>query len=113
MGCDDPSTGQPPPQLLGDRLLVRRVAEREEQAHSDGLDVVTELRERPKLQRSDHPLWPDPLADADTALQRHERFRMRGAEAVQLRAVLPPQMEQMLEARRRHERGPRALPLEQ
>mgnify|MGYP003694585641 CR=1 FL=1 len=35
---------EPPPQLLGDRALVRRVAEREQQADRDRLDVVPELR---------------------------------------------------------------------
>jgi hypothetical protein len=32
------------------------------------------------------------------ALERHERLRVRGAEPVEVRAVLPPQVEQVLEA---------------
>ena len=109
---DDARPRQPPPQLLRDRPLVRGVAEREEQADRDRLDAV-ELRQRVELERLEHAVGPDPLADAVTALERDERLRVRRAEPVELRAVLPPQVEQVLEAGGRDERRSRALALEQ
>ena len=48
-----------------------------------------------------------------TALERNERLRMGRAEPVEVRAVLAPQVEQVLEAGGRDERGPRAPALEQ
>ena len=51
-----------------------RVAEREQQA--DGDRVRVDLRQRAELERRDHPVRPDPLADAEAALERHERLGM-------------------------------------
>ncbi len=109
---DHARPGQPPPQLLGDRPLVRGVAEREEQADRDRLDAV-EVRQRVELERLEHAVGADPLADAVTALERDERLGVRRAEPVELRAVLPPQVEQVLEAGGRDEGRSRALALEQ
>ena len=110
---DDPRARQAAPQLLRHRALVRRVAEREQQADGDRLDVLGELRQRVELQRLEHAVGADPLAHAVAALERHERLRMRGAEPVEVRAVLPPQVQQVLEPGGRDERGPRSLALEQ
>src|SRR2546423_346935 len=99
---------RPSPQLVRPRPFMRGVAEGEEQAHGDSLDVATELRERAERERLEHAVGADPLADAVTALERHERLRMRRTEPVELRAVLPPQVEQMLEAGSRDEGRPRA-----
>ena len=109
---DDARARQAPPQLLRDGPLVRGVAEREKQADRDRLDAV-EVRQRVELERLEHAVGADPLADAVTALERDERLGVRRAEPVELRAVLPPQVEQVLEAGGRDERRPRALALEQ
>ena len=80
---DDARVRQPPPQLVGDRPLVRRVAEREEEADRDRLRV-----QRPaasEVERLDDAVRPDPLAHPDAALERHERRRVRRAEPVQVR----------------------------
>ena len=112
MRGDDARPGQPPPQLLGDRPLVRGVAEGEEQADGDRLRAV-EIRQRVELERLEHAVGADPLTDAVTALERDERLRVRRAEPVELRAVLPPQVQQVLEAGGRDEGRSRALALEQ
>ena len=62
---------------------------------------------------SSSPSGPEPAAHAVAALQRNQRLRMRLAEPVQMRARLPPQVQQMLEALVADERGAGAAPLEQ
>ena len=52
-------------------------------------------------------------ANADAAIQWYERLRMRLAQAVERRAVLPAQVEQVLETGIRHEGGASPLALEQ
>ena len=47
------------------------------------------------------------------ALERHERLRMLGTESVEVGSVLPPEVQNMLEAVGRDEGGPSASPLEQ
>ena len=101
-----------PPQLGRDGLLVRRVAEREEEADGDRLRLA-ELGERVEVERLELALRPEPAADAVAALERHERLRMLGAEAVEVRARLAPQVEQMLEAGVPDVRDAGAAPLEQ
>ena len=101
-----------PPQLRHDRPLVRGVAEGEEQADGDRLGVA-EVGQRAELERRELAVRPDPPAHAERALERHERLRMPGAEPVEVRAILPAQVEHVLEALGRHERRPRAAPLQQ
>ena len=101
----------PPALLGGDRPLVRRVPESEEQADGDRLGV--DVGERLERERGDDPVGPDPLAHADAALERDERLRLVDLEAVEMSAVLAAQIEEVLEPLGRHERGARALPLEQ
>jgi hypothetical protein len=90
---------------------VRGVAEREEQAHRDRLGV--ELGQRVEVELLEHTVGPDPLAHADAALERDERLRVRFAEPVEVRARLPPQVQEMLEPGRGDERRLRPGPLEE
>ena len=108
---DDARSGQPPPQLVGHGRFVPRVAEREEQAHGDRLRI--DLRQRLEIERPQNALRPDPLVDAEAALERHERLRMVVAEPVEMSARLPTQVEQVLEPGGRDERRLRALALEE
>ena len=59
------------------------------------------------------PSGPMRSRNAMTIVERDERLRMLGAQPVEVRAVLPPQMEQMLEAGSGHERRACALAFEQ
>ena len=108
---DDVSGRVAPPQLVGDGELVSGVAEREEQADRDRLGV--ELGQRAQVERLEHALGPDPLSHAVTALERDERLGVLGAQPVEVRPRLPAQVQEVLEAGRGHERGPRALALEE
>ena len=108
---DDAHAGHPPPQLVRDRPLVGRIPEREQRADRDRLRV--ELRKRVQVEWFENALRPDPLPYAKAALEGHERLGMVGAQPVQVCAILPPQMEEMLETGCRHERRPGALSLEQ
>ena len=92
---------------------MRRIAEREQQTDRDRLHLVRELRQRAELDRGEHTLRPDSLTHTETALERDNRFRMRLAEAVEVCAVLPAQVQQVLEPVRRDERGACALALQQ
>ena len=109
---DDVDAGMAPPQLRRDRLLVRRIAEREQQADGDRLRVA-EVGKRVELERLELALRPEPAAHAVAALERHERLGMLGAEAVEMGARLPAQVEEVLEARVADVRGARAAPLEE
>ena len=109
---DDVCLRMPAAQLRHDRALVRRVAEGEEEADRDRLRVA-QVGQRREVERRQLAFRPDPPAHAERALERHERLRMRGAEPVEVRAVLAPQVEHVLEALGRDERRPRAAPLEQ
>ena len=46
----------------------------------------------------DDAIRADPLAHTETALERDERLRMVDVEPVEMRTILPPQVEQVLEA---------------
>ncbi len=111
MRSDDVCLRRSPAQLGGDGALVRRVAEREEQADGDRLGV--HLGQRREVERPDDAVRADPLAHAVTSFDRDERLRMPRLGSVEVGTVLTPQVEQVLEALGRHERGPRSLALEQ
>jgi hypothetical protein len=108
---NDVSRGQPTRDLRGDGALVARIPEGEQQADRDRLGV--ELGEGAKVEWLDDAIRPHPLADAEAVLDRHERLGMVLAEPVEVRPVLAPQVQEVLEACRRDERRPRALPLQQ
>ena len=55
-------------------------------------------RQGAEVQRLQLALGAEPPADAVTALDRHERLGMLGAEPVEVSARLAPQMKEMLEA---------------
>ena len=101
---------QAPSQLIGDRRLVSRIAKREERADSDRLGV--ELRKRVEVERHEHAVGPHPLAHAVAVLESNERLGMFGAQPVEMRAVLPAQMKQVLETGRGDERRTGTLALE-
>jgi hypothetical protein len=111
VGHDDVGTWQPPSQLVRDRELVGRVAEREEQADGDRLRV--DLWQRPQIQGLDNTVRPDPLSHAVAALERHERRRMVSTESIQMRAVLAAQMQQLLESGGRDKGRPGSLAFEE
>ena len=62
---------------------------------------------------SSTPCGPDALADAEAALQRDERLGVAVAEAVEMGARLPPQVQDVLEAGGGDEGRARALALEE
>ena len=113
MRGDHADTGKPATQLVGHGALVTRVPECEEQADGDGFDVGVDLRERGKIERIEDSLGPDPLAHPEGAVERHQRLRVVLAEPVQVRPVLPPDVQEVLEARGRDECGPGSSPLEE
>ena len=94
----DVRVGTASAELLGDRSLVGRVSEGEQEAHGDCLGVHGGNARQ--IQRRDDAFGADALADADAALERHEGLGMVEVEAVQVRPVLPAQVEEMLEAPR-------------
>jgi hypothetical protein len=81
-----------------------------EKADGDGFGV--ELRERPHLEGLEHAFGTHPLANADAALERHERLRMIGAQPVEVGACLATQVQHVLEPSRRNERRTRPLSFE-
>src|SRR5829696_1952137 len=89
---------------------MRWVPEGEEQADRNRIGV--ELRQRGQVERFQDAFGPDPLAHAYAALERNDGRRMVGAQPVQVRSVLAPEVEQVFEARGRHKGCPRALALE-
>src|SRR5207302_685780 len=91
---DDVRAREPPPQLLCDRLLVPRLAEREEQA--DRYGVGLDLRQGAQVELTQDPVRPDPLLDAEAALEGDERLRMLRAGSIEVRAGLAAEMEQVL-----------------
>ena len=111
MRRDDVCFREASSQLAGDRRLVGRVAEREQRA--DRYRFSVDVRQRVELERHEHPVRPHPLAHAVAVPESNERLGMLGTQPVEVRAVLPAQMKQMLETGRGDERGSGALPLEQ
>ena len=100
------------PQLGRDGSLVRRIAEREEQADRNRLGVA-DVRQRREIERLQLAVGPEPPAHAVAALERDERLRMLLAEPVQMRPRLPPEVQQVLEPGVADVRGACAAPLEQ
>ncbi len=111
MGGDDVGVGMPATKLGRDRLLVPPVPKREEETDGDRLRV--QLRQRCEIERLQLAVPPDATAYADRAFERDERLRMLRAGPVEMGAGLASQVEDVLEARRAHEGGPRAAPFEQ
>ena len=110
---DDADTGEPAAKLVCDGPLVARVPECEEQADRDRFDVLAEVRERREIEGLEHPFGPDPLAYAERPVERHQRLRVVVAEPVQVRPVLSPHVQKVLEACSRYEGGARPLALEE
>jgi hypothetical protein len=108
---DDACVRQAPPQLLGDRTLVRVVTVSVQEADGDGVRV--DLGQRRELERFKLLVGPDPSAHAVAALERDERLWPVGAGAVKLRTRLPSQVQKVLEAGIRHERRARTFAFEQ
>jgi hypothetical protein len=100
-----------PPQLLGDEVLVRRVAEGEEKR--DGDRVGIEGRQRVESERLELASGADSPAHADAALERDERSGMLGAGPVQVRSRLAAEVEDVLETPVRDEGRARTAALEQ
>jgi hypothetical protein len=97
--------------FVGDTALGLRVAEREEERDCDRLGV--DLGERRQVERRELAVRPRASPDAVAALERHERRRMLDARPVQMRARLSPQVQDVLEALVRDERGSRASSLQE
>ncbi len=97
--------------MVGERALVRRIAEGEEEA--DGDRLALDRLQRPEVERSHDAVRSDPLGDAVGALDRDEGYRMGRARTVEMGTRLTTKVKQMLESLRRHESRARALSLEQ
>ena len=107
---------EPRRERRAERLLVLRMSVGVQQADRDGLGVVRGDRVRDRsgiVERRQHALRRHPLRRADAALGRDERRRMRGAQAVQVGTGLAAELDEVLEARRGHEDGPRRRALQQ
>src|SRR5438874_13746136 len=102
----------PRAELGRNRALVRGVAEREEQADRHGIDVA-HVRQAREVERCELAVGPDSAPDAVRALERDERLGVPVAQAVEMGASLPAQMEQMLEALVADEGGTCPAALEQ
>ena len=83
-----------------------------EQADGDRLRVA-DVGQRRQVERLELSVRPNATAYAIRALERNERRRMLVAEAVEMRARLPAQVQEMLEALVRDERRAGTAPLEQ
>ena len=92
-------------------MLVRRVAEREQEADGDRLRI--DVAERREVERGDDALRPHPFADGVALLERDERLGVVDVEPVEVRPVLASQVQQVLEALGGDERRARSRPLEQ
>src|SRR6266568_4208079 len=111
VGRDDVDVRQAASQLVRDRALVCRMTVRVQETNGDRFGV--DLRKRFELELAQLAARIRALAQAEAALEWHERLRLRLAQPVEVRARLPTQMQQMLEAGRRDKRGPRAFSLKQ
>src|SRR5205814_991939 len=71
------------------------------------------LGQRIEVELDEDAVGAGPLTDAEAALERNERLRMRLAEPVEARARLAAEVEDVLEALGRDERRPGSRPLEE
>ena len=112
----DVHAGQPVAQRRAECALVRGMAVGVQEADGDRLGVERgdPLRQPGGiLERAARAVGRHPLGCSDAALRRHERRRMRGAQAVEVRAGLAAELDEVLEALRRDEHRARAAPLQQ
>ena len=109
--CDHMCLRIPAAKLCRDRALVLRVTEREQGADGDCIRI--DVAERVEVERLQDAFGPNPLAHAETPLERDEGRRVLGAGPIEVRARLPPEVEKVLEPGSGHERGPRTSPFEQ
>jgi hypothetical protein len=68
---------------------MRRVAKRKQQAHGNRLGI-TDVGEARQIERNELTIGTESAPNAVAALERDERRRMLVAEAIQMRARLPP-----------------------
>ena len=108
--CNDMHPGMPRSQLPRHKLLVRRIAEREEQADRDRLRIA-EVRQRREVERRELAVRAEPTAHTVATLERHEWLRLRLAQAVEVRARLPAQVQQVSEALGADKSGTSTAPL--
>ena len=66
-----------------------------------------------EVERDELAVRPGSTADPDAALERHERRRMLGARPIEVRARLATEVQDVLEALVRDERGARPAALEE
>ena len=98
-------------QLGRHRLLGGVVSKGEEQRDGDrlGLDV----RQRAQVERDELAVRAGSTTDPHATIQWHERRRMLGARPIEVRAGLPTEMQDVLEALVRDESSARPATLEQ
>ncbi len=107
---------EPLAQRGADRALVLGMAVGVQEAHRDRLGLVARdlVRERARIrERAQDAAGRSPLGRRDAQLRRDQRRGRRRAEAVQLRPRLPPELDDVGEARGRDEDGPGSATLEQ
>ena len=104
--------GVAPPDLRGDALSCS--VSRNEKRRQTAIASASRSGSESRSSGASSPVRAHSSLDADAALERDERRRdARRTAGTGARAGLPPEVEEMLEARRRHERRPCAAPLEQ
>ncbi len=109
--CDHVRGRKTSAKLLRDAPLVLRVPVGVEETDRDRLGV--DLPERLELERRHLSLGLHPPAHADAALERDEWLGMGRAQPVEMRAVLPAKVQEMLEPGGADKRCPRTRPLEE
>ena len=100
LGCelvrrDDAHVRIPPAQLVCDGDLVTGIAKRKEKADRNCVDIP-DVGQGFEIECLQLAVGPEPSADAVAALERHERVGVLRAQAVQVRARLPAQVQQVL-----------------
>ncbi len=115
---DDERVRQRLAQDLGHARLVRRVAEREQQAHGHGLhpgarEPLRRSRHALVVERPDDVVRPHPLVDLHAQPARHHGRRGRLVQPVQARTGLAAEEEQVAEALGGDQRRACQAPLEQ
>ena len=98
-------------------ILVLGVAKAPQQAHGHGLHIVRQRAEPPRqlrfVERAQHAVGPAALGRLDAQFRRHHRGRVTGAEPVELRPGLAPELLQVRESLGGHQRRAGHVPLEQ